>query len=133
MAEVVHPMPTCPTPDRTVASSDQAVTIEGRSYDICVLQGQCVLLLVENIEDVKAPGLLYKLAWEKQAGCSGMLLEQSTGICCPVVFPLEEKGIYTFTPHEREGVFMETIEKATGYLARALTTSFMPDDNEKSN
>ena len=29
-------------------------------------------------------------------------------------------------------VFMETIEKATGYLARALTTSFMPDDNEKS-
>ena len=81
----------------------QAVTIEGRSYDICVLQGQCVLLLVENIEDVKAPGLLYKLAWEKQAGCSGMLLEQSTGICCPVVFPLEEKGIYTSTPHEREG------------------------------
>ncbi len=80
----------------------QAVTIEGRSYDICVLQGQSVLLLVESIEDVKAPGLLWKLAQEA-AGCTAFLVEQSTDICCPVMFELDTKGVYSFTPHERQG------------------------------
>ena len=79
----------------------QAVNIGGRSYDICVkLCGSGrVLLLVENFDDVKAPGLLTQAA-QAAAGCPGCLEDEEEGIFWSVFDPLEKKGCYIFFPHE---------------------------------
>ena len=77
----------------------QAVNIDGRSYDICVrLWGSNrVLLLVENFEDVKAPGLLEQAAAAK-AGCPGCLEDEEEGLSWDSFYPLERKGCYIFYP-----------------------------------
>ena len=79
----------------------QAVNIGGRSYDVCVkLCGSGrVLLLVENFDDVKAPGLLAQAA-QAAAGCPGCLEDEEEGIFWSVFDPLEKKGCYIFFPHE---------------------------------
>ena len=79
----------------------QAVNIGGRSYDICVkLWGSGrVLLLVENFDDVKAPGLLTYAAQAK-AVCHGCLEDEEERIFWSIAHPLENKGCYIFIPQE---------------------------------
>ena len=75
----------------------QAVSVNGRSYDVCVRLGGTnkVLLLVEDFEDVRPPGIL-KQACEAKAGCPGYVEQVSTGLSWPSSFPLDQKGWYTF-------------------------------------
>ena len=82
----------------------QAVNIGGRSYDVCVkLWGSGrVLLLVENFDDVKAPGLLAHAA-QAAAGCPGCLEDEEEGIYWSLTHPLEKKGCYIFFPREPPG------------------------------
>jgi hypothetical protein len=77
----------------------RALTIDGRSYDICVklCGSDRVLLLVGKFEDVKAPGLLTQAA-EAEAGCPGCLEDEDEGIYWPSDCTLERKGCYIFYP-----------------------------------
>ena len=73
--------------------------IDGRGYDVCVklCGSNRVLLLVENFEDVKAPGLLEQAAAAK-AGCPGCLEDEEEGLYWPSMYPLRKKGCYIFYP-----------------------------------
>ena len=83
----------------------QAVSIDGHSYDICVKlwRSNKVLLLGEDFEDFKAPGLLQQ-AVEAKAGC---LEDEEEGIYWPPRDLLEKKGCYIFFPTQpRQGEVM---------------------------
>ena len=130
MTEVISPAPMRPTSNTTVASSGQAVKIDGRSYDVCVrVRGSNrVLLLVEKFEDVSAPGLLTQ-AVEAKAGCTGYL-EDSEGFYWPSVYPLACGGCFVFTPHPTKhgigDVVEKYLQKTVVQLARAFTTAADP-------
>ena len=85
----------------------RAVNIDGRSYDVCVrLRGsKRSLLLVENVEDVKAPGLSEQAAAAK-AGCPGHLEDEEEGVSWDPKLPLRKKGCYVYSPRRtRHGEF----------------------------
>ena len=83
----------------------QAVNLGGRSYDICVkLWGSGgVLLLVENFDDVKAPGLLTQAA-QTAAGCPGCLEDEEESIYGPSRTHWRKKAATSSSPMHRRKV-----------------------------
>lgn len=96
----------------------QAVRVNGRTYDVCVILcgTNRVLLVVDNFEDVKAPGLLRQAAEEK-AGCPGCIEDEEEGLHYSDYCPLEKKGTYVFYPSiPRRGgaAFRDPMSKSDG-------------------
>ncbi len=102
----------------------QALHINGRSYDVGVfLQGtENVLLLIEDFEDVKAPGVLRQRT-EVIAGCPGTLDECHTGCMVLSSHPLGSKGWYIFTPQpprDGESMFVFVLADSQAAMCKCM-------------